>query len=227
LTARLKALRESEIYDQLTAAPLIVWYGICFAARFPEMARQIMDTNWATADVVAISSIAAKIASLIFITVIIVLLALRHTPRARTAGLVPRIAAIAGTYLSVGMVLLQPAKLSVPLSLTATLLILAGTVFALYSALNLGRSISMLPEARRLVTGGPYKLIRHPIYLGEALALVGLTLQFMSPWAVMIFAVQCACQVMRMSSEEIVLSGAFPEYRNYMTHTARLLPHIY
>jgi len=32
---------------------------------------------------------------------------------------------------------------------------------------------------------------------------------------------------MRMSSEEIVLSGAFPEYRNYMTHTARLLPHIY
>jgi protein-S-isoprenylcysteine O-methyltransferase Ste14 len=106
-------------------------------------------------------------------------------------------------------------------------LILGGTVFALYSALTLGRSLSMLPEARRLVTRGPYKLIRHPLYLGEAIALVGLTLQFVSPWALMIFGFQCACQVMRMSSEETILSTVFPEYRNYMTRTARLLPHIY
>ena len=158
---------------------------------------------------------------------LIALLALRHTPRARKSGLVPRIAAIAGTYLSVGIVQLPPAELSAPLYLIATLLILSGTAFALYSALNSVARSSMLPEARQLVTRGPYALIRHPLYLGEAIALVGLTLQFMSPWALMIFGLQCACQVGRMTSEERVLSSVFPEYRNYMAHTARLLPHIY
>jgi protein-S-isoprenylcysteine O-methyltransferase Ste14 len=227
LAARLEALRGTKVYDLLAAAPLIVWYGVCLAKRFPDLMRQVVATDWAAADIATISSLASKLASLIFITAIIVLLALRHTPRAKTSGLVPRIAAVAGTYLSVGIVLLPPAELSVPLYLVATFLILSGTVFALYSALKLGRSISMLPEARRLVTAGPYALIRHPLYLGEAIALVGLTLQFLSPWAVAIFGLQCACQVVRITSEERVLSRVFPEYRNYMTHTARLLPYIY
>ena len=225
--ARLEALRGTKVYDLLAAAPLIVWYGVCVSVRLPELARQVITTDWAAADVTAISSLTSKFSSLIFIIVLIALLALRHTPRAKISGLVPRIAAIAGTYLSVGIVQLPPAELSAPLYLIATLLILSGTAFALYSALKLGRSLSMLPEARQLVTRGPYALIRHPLYLGEAIALVGLTLQFMSPWALMIFGLQCACQVGRMTSEERVLSSVFPEYRNYMAHTARLLPHIY
>ena len=227
LAARFEALRGTKVYDLLAAAPLIVWYGVCFATRFPDLVRHVMSINWGTADIATISSVASRFASLIFITAIIVLLALRRTPRARISGLVPRIAAVAGTYLSVGIVLLPPAELSASLYLTATFLILSGTVFALYSALKLGRSLSMLAEARHLVTGGPYALIRHPLYLGEAVALVGLTLQFLSPLAVVIFGLQCACQIVRISSEERVLASVFPEYRNYMTHTARLLPYIY
>lgn len=225
--ARLKALRETKVYDLLAAAPLIVWYGVCAASRLSDLARQVMATDWTAANLTAISNLTSKIASLIFIGALIVLLALRHTPRARVSGLLPRIAAIAGTYLSVGIVLLPTAELSAPLYLLSTLLILGGTSFALYSVIKLGRSLSMLPEARQLVTCGPYAVIRHPLYLGEAIALVGLTLQFISPWALMIFGLQCACQVVRMISEERVLSSAFPEYRDYMAHTARLLPHIY
>jgi protein-S-isoprenylcysteine O-methyltransferase Ste14 len=226
-TARFKALRDSKVYDLLAAAPLIVWYGVCAQSRLADLAHQVAATHWAAVDVTAITSLTSKLSSLIFIGVLIVLLALRHTPLARGSGLLPRIAAVAGTYLSVGIVLLPPAELSAPLYLLATLLILGGTSFALYSVLKLGRSISMLPEARQLVTCGPYAVIRHPLYLGEAIALVGLTLQFISPWAVLIFGLQCACQVVRMSSEEQVLSSTFPEYRNYMARTARLLPHIY
>src|SRR6516164_6929856 len=94
--------------------------------------------------------------------------------------LIPRIMALGGTYLGVGIVLLPSIQLSARLYLTATLLIVSGTAFALYSALKLGRSISMMSEARRLVTCGPYALVRHPLYLGEGIALAGLTLQFLS-----------------------------------------------
>jgi protein-S-isoprenylcysteine O-methyltransferase Ste14 len=56
-------------------------------------------------------------------------------------------------------------------------------VFALYVVIELGRSFSVMPEARRLVTNGPYSVIRHPVYLGEAVALAGVTSQYLSPWA--------------------------------------------
>jgi protein-S-isoprenylcysteine O-methyltransferase Ste14 len=118
-------------------------------------------------------------------------------------------------------------ELSVPLHVASTLLIVGGIVFALYAVLELGRSLSMLPEARRLVTNGPYSVIRHPLYLGEAVALVGVTLQYLSPWALALLALQCIFQLERMKNEELVLSGAFPDYRDYAARTARLVPGLY
>jgi len=85
----------------------------------------------------------------------------------------------------------------------------------------------MMSEARQLVVRGPYAVVRHPLYLGEGIALVGLTLQFFSLSAVLILMLQCACQVIRMNIEEQVLLRTFPQYRNYMAQTARLIPHLY
>jgi protein-S-isoprenylcysteine O-methyltransferase Ste14 len=118
-------------------------------------------------------------------------------------------------------------ELSVPLNVASTLLILCGVVFALYAVLWLGRSFSVMPEARRLVTNGPYSVIRHPLYLGEAVALAGVTLQFLSPWALALLALQCIFQLERMKNEELVLSRAFPDYQDYAARTARLLPGLY
>jgi protein-S-isoprenylcysteine O-methyltransferase Ste14 len=85
----------------------------------------------------------------------------------------------------------------------------------------------MLPEARRLVTNGPYSVIRHPLYLGEAVAFVGVTLQYLSPWALALLALQCIFQLERMKNEELVLLQAFPDYHDYAARTARLVPGLY
>src|SRR5271166_5624308 len=187
----------TKLYDLLAAMPLIIWYGLCVTARFPALAQEIAAVDLTTVDLMSISGLVSKLASLVFISALIALLTFRDTPQAKAPGLMPRVAALAGTYLG------------------------GGTVLALYSVLKLGRSLSMMSEARRLVTRGPYAVIRHPLYLGEGIALAGLTLQFLSPWAVLILALQCACQIERMNNEERVLSRVFPEYRAYMAHTAR------
>jgi protein-S-isoprenylcysteine O-methyltransferase Ste14 len=224
---RLKALQQTKIYDLLAATPLILWYGLCLRARAPALADQIAAMSLFTIDLATLAGLASKTASLVFITVLIALLVLRDTPQAKARGLMPRAAALAGTYLGVAIVTLPPIELSTQLNLTSTLLVVVGTVFALYSALRLGRSLSMMSEARQLVTCGPYAAIRHPLYLGEGIALVGLTLQFLSPWALLILVLQCACQVVRMRNEERILSRVFPEYGSYMARTARLVPYIY
>lgn len=224
---RLKALEHTKIYDLLAALPLIVWYGFCVAARLPVLVQEIAITDFGALGLRAILGLTSELTTLVFISSLIALLIFRERPQAKADGLMPRAAAIAGTYLSVGIVQLPPVELSNQLYAISTLLVVVGTIFALYSAFNLGQSLSMMSEARRMVVRGPYAVIRHPLYLGEGIVLIGLTLQFFSLSAVLILGLQCACQAIRMSNEEQVLLRAFPQYRNYMAQTARLIPYVY
>jgi protein-S-isoprenylcysteine O-methyltransferase Ste14 len=134
---------------------------------------------------------------------------------------------VVGSFLSAGFLLLPLQELSYALYLASLLLVIAGTGFAIYALLVLGRSISILPEARRLVTRGPYALVRHPLYLGEIAALAGVALQYLSAWALLLLGLVWAFQLQRIKYEELVLSQMFPEYGDYMARTARLVPGVY
>jgi protein-S-isoprenylcysteine O-methyltransferase Ste14 len=72
----------------------------------------------------------------------------------------------------------------------ASALILVGNGFAVYVLTYLGRSFSILPESRRLVTSGPYQVVRHPLYFAEAVATLGVFIEFLSPLALLLFAAQ-------------------------------------
>src|SRR6266540_700049 len=103
---------------------------------------------------------------------------------------------------------------------------LAGTLLAAWSAATLGRSFSLLPQARTLVTGGPYRFVRHPMYLGGFLiTLAEVWLRF-SPLVVALNAVFVAAQLVRLGYEEQVLESTFPEYATYRRRTSALIPGV-
>jgi protein-S-isoprenylcysteine O-methyltransferase Ste14 len=106
------------------------------------------------------------------------------------------------------------------------LLLGAGMAYSIWALLYLRRSFSILPEARRLVTHGPYALSRHPLYLGEAVAALGLLATSAGLTAVLLAAAALGVQLVRMRWEESVLSGEFPEYAAYARRVPRYLPFL-
>ena len=111
-------------------------------------------------------------------------------------------------------------------------LILGVSIFALGAAVTvislstLGGSFAIFPARRTLKTGGPYRLIRHPAYLGETVMLLGVALTVGSPlgWALM--AASIAAFVFRIQGEERVWNT--PEFAAYQQQTPwRLIPGIW
>jgi protein-S-isoprenylcysteine O-methyltransferase Ste14 len=106
------------------------------------------------------------------------------------------------------------------------LLAVGACAWLLASVLALGRCFGILPEARGLVTRGPYRLVRHPVYLGEILALLGLTVSSGTASSILALVLFVAAQAVRMRLEERALTAAFPDYALYAARTARLLPRL-
>jgi protein-S-isoprenylcysteine O-methyltransferase Ste14 len=129
-----------------------------------------------------------------------------------------------GTFLSVSLAFLPKAELGPVWSVMSTGLILVGASLSFAVLRWLGKSFSIFAEARCLVTNGPYRIVRHPLYLCEGLALVGITLQVLSPLALLIFVAIVMIQCRRMINEEAVLKATFPEYRAYAATTSFLIP---
>jgi protein-S-isoprenylcysteine O-methyltransferase Ste14 len=110
--------------------------------------------------------------------------------------------------------------------LTGEVLALLSCVWLLASVLTLGRCFGVLPEARGLVTRGPYGLVRHPVYLGELGACAGLVLAAPTVWNFAVAAVFAGAQAVRMRLEEAELQAHFPGYAGYAARTPRLVPRL-
>ncbi|HEY6276051.1 MAG TPA: methyltransferase [Streptosporangiaceae bacterium] len=111
--------------------------------------------------------------------------------------------------------------------LAADLLLAAGTAWAVWSLVFLGRNLSIIAQARAVADHGPYRWVRHPLYTGELISALGLALIAASAAAVAVWLALCALQVYRAVREEQVLLRTLPEYRDYRRRTAALLPGIF
>ena len=110
---------------------------------------------------------------------------------------------------------------------TAVALSVAGLALSLWSLLHLRSAFSILAEARHVVRTGPYRFIRHPLYLGEAVTMLGLCLGFGTFTALILWAAVNGFQLVRARIEEEKLASVLPEYRSYRQTTRFILPGLY
>jgi protein-S-isoprenylcysteine O-methyltransferase Ste14 len=211
-------------YDLLMRLPLLVWASFCALRQFTGL---VHNGNVAAIDLVSTVHVAMRLSMITFMLLVVAVVALRSRPSAKAGGLQPRISALAGSFIMYGVVFFPRADLSLSLEMLSTTLILIGTAGAVVTLYQLGRSFSIMAESRYLVMSGPYRFVRHPLYLTEAIAIIGMFIQFASRWTAFMLAVQIAFQFRRIHNEESVLSATFPEYAVYQQTTARLVPGIY
>jgi protein-S-isoprenylcysteine O-methyltransferase Ste14 len=172
-------------------------------------------------------SVGSRISVILFLGLMATLFMVRERAVKKADGLSPRIMAILGTFMMSVLTFFPRAELGIIQTLTATIIVLTGTFLSTIVLLRLGRSFSLMAEARKLVTTGPYALVRHPLYLAEEIAVIGTLLQFFSFYTLLVFVVHLWIQIQRMKNEEAVLREAFPGYVEYQARTFRLIPRIY
>jgi protein-S-isoprenylcysteine O-methyltransferase Ste14 len=171
----------------------------------------------------------ARLCVILFYAMIVWFTLTRDHPLAQAAGWQPRVTALLGTFLFMAsLVWLKKPELGIASHLTSAAFLATGTALMLALLPHLGKSFSIMAEARVLVTSGPYAIVRHPLYAAELVATIGLLIQFFSWPAVAVVIVQFAFQIQRMRNEEAVLLRAFPiDYARYMTRTRRLVPGVW
>ncbi len=89
-----------------------------------------------------------------------------------------------------------------------------GAVVVALSFTFLGRSFAILPGLRRVVVRGPYRLVRHPAYLGELTMVAACGVAAWSWWAAALPLAVIPLTMVRIVAEEKVL-GTSPDYRAY------------
>ena len=102
----------------------------------------------------------------------------------------------------------------------------AGLLLSLSAKLFLNRSFGIVAANRGVKRGGPYRLVRHPMYLGYFVTQISFLLLSMSLWNVAVYGIGWFALLLRMDAEEAFLSRD-AQYRDYAEAVRyRLIPGI-
>lgn len=149
----------------------------------------------------------------------------RRPPRAVSHQARSWLVAFAGTF---GGLLLRPGGAHPPWGVQAGFgLQLVGLVIAITSLAALGRSFGFVAADRGLRGGGPYAVVRHPMYASYLLIQSGYVLQSQSLRNIAVVAFVTACNIGRALAEEKLL-GTSPAYLAYTERVRwRLIPRVW
>jgi protein-S-isoprenylcysteine O-methyltransferase Ste14 len=151
----------------------------------------------------------------------------RPSPTARTDRILPSLIAFVGSYLPWTFLPFAQGDPSETQNIASAALSLIGTALMAVVICYLGRSFSIVPQARKLVRTGPYAIVRNPLYFAEEAALLGTLVQFFSLLMLALFLAHGVLQIGRILYEESLLRRTFPGYDDYAKSTSRLIPYIW
>lgn len=111
-------------------------------------------------------------------------------------------------------------------------LVVQGVAFVLmlWSRVTFGRRsfhFAADPTAGELVTWGPYRWLRHPIYAAVLLFLWTAVLTHLSPYTLALGVAATAATAVRIRGEERLLVERYPEYAEYSARTKRVVPGVF
>jgi protein-S-isoprenylcysteine O-methyltransferase Ste14 len=162
-----------------------------------------------------------------FYALLVFLYLIRSAAKSTTRSFITKTIAVVATFLPFTIPLLSKPSNNPNILLSGSLVTIFGMAIAIYSLSTLGRSFSIIPQARRLVQTGPYKLVRHPVYLGELISILGVVLARPSAIAMAIYCLLTILLIYRALQEEKLLAGIFPEYETYALRRARFIPGVF
>ncbi|MGY3034374.1 protein-S-isoprenylcysteine O-methyltransferase Ste14 [Bradyrhizobium sp. USDA 4354] len=211
------ALSKSGSYDRIMRLLGSMWFlllALCVAVRIGAS----LHDPW--------PSLLSSFCLGIFYMLLALLIVTRAPAKAHADGLLPRIAAFVGSYLPWTISFLGKTDDTLP-NLASTACVLVGTIMMLVTIRHLGRSFSLVPQARSVVQTGPYRWIKHPLYVAEEIVVLGVVLQYLTPVTVIILVLHIGIQVCRIHYEEDLLRRNCPEYSSYEASRWRVIPYVW
>jgi protein-S-isoprenylcysteine O-methyltransferase Ste14 len=222
--ALLQNERLREVAAKLGIAAICVFLCLGAFVRFVT----VLDRAPHGLDALSTAQLFTIVCQTIFYLLVLWFTLIRRPALQRARGWKPRLVAAIGAFAIFGFGLLPPAQgLAIGWHIAAAMLLLASAALATPVLLHLGRSFSLMSEARGLVTRGPYRFVRHPLYLVEELAAIAGFIEAFSLAAALLLALQIAFQIRRILNEEAVLEASFSDYARYKATTARVIPGIW
>jgi protein-S-isoprenylcysteine O-methyltransferase Ste14 len=227
LFARRPMVVDSRLYDVFMRLPIVSFTLFFFGREIIALRGAIAVRLYASSYWQLFFTVAARISLMMFLALLAALHLSRLRPVRKYGTWWPKITALLGLLTIYALVMVPAAESIAWWDGLSTMLLLVGNMLGILVVLDLGHSLSIMPEARRLVTSGCYRRIRHPLYLAEDIALVGVFLQYRSWPAAIVLTAHLLVQLRRMDWEEDILFRAFPEYADYRLRSYRLVPGFY
>lgn len=155
---------------------------------------------------------------------VVFLLVFRRESSAVSRSAADWIVAFGGSFV---VLLVRPAERALVPDVAGLLLQFLGTGLEVAAKAALGRSFGIVPANRGVIVRGPYRIVRHPIYLGYLVTHVGFLLSNWSARNLAVYAAAYVFQILRILSEERFLGRdeRYREYRERVRH--RLIPGLF
>lgn len=132
-------------------------------------------------------------------------------------------------FLSIGLILITGPV--VPANMLLFLIEIFGAALGIWAILSMGIGrFNIIPdpkEGSHIVTRGPYRLIRHPMYLALLLFTLPLVIADFSWWRGLFWLALLVDLILKLNYEETLLEKKLDGYREYKQRSYRLIPFVY